>query len=143
MSEHIDDGSLHRDRVAAIATRLINRAWFRVGSERYARESSTFGITTLRKRHVSVRGHRIAFRFRAKHRAVVRTTLVDGELAEAMQELLSLRGGRRPVRYEWEGGVGNLAAARVNESLSSHAAEEFTATHRATWGRTVSAASAC
>ena len=50
-----------------VATRLINCGWFRVGTERYAKESKTFGITTLRKDHVRVRGHRIAFDFRGKH----------------------------------------------------------------------------
>src|SRR5207253_5645429 len=57
MSEHMDREGLDRERVSAIAIRLINRAWFRVGSERYAKRSKTFGITTLTKHHVSVRGH--------------------------------------------------------------------------------------
>src|SRR5437016_8832336 len=93
-AEHMDNDMLDRERVSAIATRLINRGWFRVGTERYAKESKTFGITTLRKRHVRVRGHRIAFDFRGKHRSVVRTTLVDDELAEAIKGLLALpRGG--------------------------------------------------
>src|ERR1044072_98969 len=60
-SEHMDHDTLHRLRVSAIATRLINAGWFRVGSERYAKESHTYGITTLRKKHVQVRGKRIAF----------------------------------------------------------------------------------
>src|SRR6188472_1877730 len=78
-SKHMDREELDRLRVSAIATRLINAGWFRVGSERYAKESRTYGITTLRKRHVHVRGKRIAFDFVAKHRTVVRTTLVDEE----------------------------------------------------------------
>src|SRR5436190_1436277 len=73
MAEHMDHDALDRDRVSAIATRLINRAWFRVGGERYAKESKTFGITTLMRRHVRVRGNRVAFHFRAKHRVLVRT----------------------------------------------------------------------
>src|SRR6266542_5059702 len=84
MSEHMDNDLLDRERVSAIATRLINRAWFRVGSERYARDSQTYGITTLRKSHVQIRGRRVAFHFRGKHRAVVRTQLVDAELAVAV-----------------------------------------------------------
>src|SRR5438874_1787329 len=64
MAEHMDNDVLDRERVSAIATRLINRGWFRVGSERYARDSQTYGITTLRKGHVRVRGRRIAFQFR-------------------------------------------------------------------------------
>ena len=77
MGEHMELESFERDRICAIAVRLINATWFRVGAERYARESRTYGVTTLTKRHVTARGKRVAFRFRAKHRAQVRTALVD------------------------------------------------------------------
>ena len=97
MAEHMDNEPLDRERVSAIATRLINRGWFRVGTERYAKESKTFGITTLRKGHVRVRGHRIAFDFRGKHKSLVRTTLVDEELADAIKELLALPRRRPPL----------------------------------------------
>lgn len=59
MAEHMEKDPRDRERVSAIAVRLINLGWFRVGSERYARESRTYGITTLNKSHVSVRGSRI------------------------------------------------------------------------------------
>src|ERR671936_1501982 len=90
MAEHMDHEELDWERVSAIAIRLINRAWFRVGTERYAKRSNTFGITTLTKKHVLVRGNRVAFHFRSKHKAIVRTTLVDAELAAAIEELLDL-----------------------------------------------------
>src|SRR5512133_3156520 len=64
MAEHLDKEGLDRERVSAIALRLINLGWFRVGSERYVRESRTYGITTLTQRHVTVRGHRISLAFR-------------------------------------------------------------------------------
>src|SRR5204863_10147969 len=51
MSEHIQLDGLPYERVAAIAVRLINLGWFRVGSDRSAKQSRTFGITTLRQRH--------------------------------------------------------------------------------------------
>jgi DNA topoisomerase-1 len=140
MAEHMDHDALDRERVSAIATRLINLGWFRVGSERYARESNTFGITTLRKRHVHVRGQRIAFGFRTKHGAEVRTTLVDDELAEAAQELLDLPGGPRVFRYEWEGSVFNLTGARLNDYVRTYLGDEFTAKDFRTWGGTLIAA---
>jgi DNA topoisomerase-1 len=140
MSEHMDNDALDRERVSAIATRLINRGWFRVGTERYAKESRTFGITTLRKGHVRVRGHRIAFHFRGKHRAVIRTTLVDAELAESMKELIALPGGVRLFRYEWEGGVCSLTGARLNEYVREYLGGEFTAKDFRTWGGTLIAA---
>src|SRR3954449_5901689 len=68
MTDHMELDPYERERVAAVAVRLINMGWFRVGSERYARESRTYGITTLTKRHVAVRGKRIAFSFHGKHR---------------------------------------------------------------------------
>jgi DNA topoisomerase IB len=138
--DHFDSDALDRERVSAIATRLLNRAWFRVGSERYAKESRTFGITTLRKSHVGVRGQRVAFRFRAKNRTIVRTTLVDAELAEAMGELLGLPGGRRLFRYESEEGLCNLTGAKLNDYIREYLGEEFTAKDFRTWGGTLTAA---
>lgn len=140
MSEHMDNEALDRERVSAIATRLINRGWFRVGTERYAKESKTFGITTLRKSHVRVRGHRIAFDFRGKHRSVVRTTLVDAELAEAINELLALPRGGRLFRYEFDGGLCDLTGAKLNEYVRAYLGEEFTAKDFRTWGGTLLAA---
>jgi DNA topoisomerase-1 len=140
MAEHMDHDSIDRLRVSALATRLMNCGWFRVGSERYARDSNTYGITTLQKQHVRVRGHRIAFDFRTKHRAVVRTTLVDEELAEAVRELLELPGGRRLFRYEWEEGRSNLTGARLNDYVREYLGDAFTAKDFRTWGGTLTAA---
>ncbi len=140
MSNHMDNDVLDRERVAAIATRLINQGWFRVGTERYAKESKTFGITTLRKSHVHVRGHRITFDFRGKHKSVVRTTLVDAELAQAIKELLGLPGSGRLFRYEWDGGLCALTGAKLNEYVRAHLGEEFTGKDFRTWGGTLIAA---
>jgi DNA topoisomerase-1 len=124
----------------AVAVRLINLGWFRVGTDRYVKKSRTFGITTLRKSHVSVRGNRIAFRYRGKRRAWVRTALVDDELAEAMKELLAVKGGSRLFRYRYEGSLCNLTGARLNEYIGEHLGEEFTAKDFRTWGGTLLAA---
>jgi DNA topoisomerase I len=140
MLEHMDKDALDRERVSAIAMRLIDLGWFRVGSERYARQSGTYGITTLTKRHVRVRGNRIAVDFRGKHRVRVRTTLVDAELSDAMKDLLKLPGGRRLFRYEWEGDLYNLTGNRLNDYVRIYMGEEFTAKDFRTWGGTLSAA---
>jgi len=140
MSEHMDNDLLDRDRVSAIATRLINRGWFRVGTERYAKESKTFGITTLRKNHVTVRGHRIAFHFRGKHRSEIRTILVDSELAESVKELLALPRGALLFRYEWDGALYALTGAKLNEYVRTNLGKDFTAKDFRTWGGTLLAA---
>jgi DNA topoisomerase I len=140
MAEHMDHDGLDRERVSAIAIRLINRAWFRVGSERYARSSRTFGITTLSKQHVRVRGHRVAFHFRTKHGVIVRTTLVDAEIAAAIEELIELPGGRRLFRYEWQGDLYSLTGQRLNDYIRTYLGDEFTAKDFRTWGGTLTAA---
>jgi DNA topoisomerase-1 len=126
--------------VSGIALTLINRAWFRVGSERHARSARTYGVTTLYKSHVDVRGDRLRFRFRTKNRVLVRTTLVDPQLAVAVRELLDLPGGSRLFRFERDGGLANLTAPLLNGYIGEHLGEGFTAKDFRTWGGTLTAA---
>jgi DNA topoisomerase-1 len=140
MTEHMERETYDRLRVSAIAVRLINQTWFRPGSDRYVKESQTYGVTTLSRRHVSVRGNTIAFRFRGKHKVLVRTAFVDSELAEAVRDLLKLPGGRRVFRYEEEGTISNLHSRRLNEYIREYLGEEFSAKDFRTWGGTLLAA---
>jgi DNA topoisomerase I len=140
MSEHIGGEPLTPEWTCAVAIRLINLGWFRVGTERYVRTARTFGITTLRKSHVSVRGSRIAFRYRAKHRIWVRTAVADAELAASMKTLRDLPGGRRLFRYERDDSYCNLTGARLNEYIRQYLGDEFTAKDFRTWGGTLLAA---
>ncbi len=140
MAEHISLDPLEPEWTAALAVRLINLGWFRVGDARYARKFRTFGITTLRKSHVKVRGSRITFCFRSKHRALVRTAVVDAELAEAMRELKSMKGGRVLFRYRNGDGLCNLTGRRLNEYIQEHMGDDFTAKDFRTWGGTLIAA---
>jgi DNA topoisomerase I len=137
MADHMEKDPVDRERVSAVAVRLINLGWFRVGSERYIRESRTYGITTLNKSHVSVRGSRITLRFRGKNKLWVRTQVVDSELAAAIKELLALKGGRRLFRYEWEGELYNLTSKRLNDYIQIYMGEDFTAKDFRTWGGTL------
>jgi len=140
MAEHMEQEPLSYEWSAALAVRLINLGWFRVGDERYAQKFRTFGITTLRRSHVRVRGSRIAFRFRAKHRVLVHTALVDTELAVAVKELLSTRGGRTLFRYRHNDELVALSARRLNDYIGEHMGEDFTAKDFRTWGGTLLAA---
>jgi DNA topoisomerase I len=140
MSKDLSKEPLTPDWVCALALRLINIGWFRVGTERYARTTRTFGITTLRKGHVSVRGSRITFKYRGKHRVLVRTAIVDEELADAMRKLRELPGGSRLFRYEVDGSFCNLTGAKLNDYIEQHMGDEFTAKDFRTWGGTLIAA---
>ena len=140
MAADMEREGLERERVAALAVRLINLGWFRVGSERYVKAHRTFGITTLTKKHVTVRGSRIAFRFKGKHNVQIRTAIVDAELARTLRDLLDLPGGRRLFRYECEGELLPLDGRKLNDYIREHMGEEFTAKDFRTWGGTLIAA---
>jgi DNA topoisomerase-1 len=139
MAAHVEANELGRDWASAVAVRVINLAWFRVGSERSAATARTYGVTTLRKRHVTVRGKRVTFRFTAKGRAGVRTTLVDQELGAAFRTLLDLPGARL-FRYRREDGLADLTAPQLNEYLAEHLGGGFTAKDFRSWGGTLTAA---
>jgi DNA topoisomerase-1 len=139
MSEHMEHEPMTPEWTCALAVRLINLGWFRVGDDRYTNAHKTFGITTLRKGHVKVRGSRIAFRFRAKHQVMVRTAVVDSELAAATRELLKTPGSRL-LRYAVDDEIYNLSARRLNEYIGEYMGEEFTAKDFRTWGGTLIAA---
>ena len=139
MAEHLDRDELDRERVSAVALRLISLGWFRVGSERYAREG-TYGVTTLLRRHVRVRGSRIHLAFRAKAGTQVRSELVDPELAEAIRGLLAVKPGARVFKYRWEGDLYNLTSKRLNDYVKIYLGEEFSAKDFRTWGGTLLAA---
>jgi DNA topoisomerase I len=141
MSRDLDGEQFSLEWTCALAVKLINLGWFRVGDDRYTKQYRTFGITTLTKRHVSVRGSRVSFKYRGKHKVWVRTAVVDSELAGAMKALLSLDGGRRLFRYRVEeDSFCNLNSRKLNEYIREHMGEDFTAKDFRTWGGTLIAA---
>jgi DNA topoisomerase-1 len=135
MALHFDQEEFDRERVSAIALRLIELGWFRVGSERYVRDG-TYGVTTLLRRHVEVKGRRVRLSFPAKHGIRVRTEVVDPELAAAMRRLLEIRGPR-VFKYEWEGHVYTLTNKRLNDYVKIYLGDEFSAKDFRTWGGTL------
>jgi DNA topoisomerase I len=132
-------GPYEPEWACAIAIGVVNKAWFRVGTDRHARASRTYGVTTLRKRHVDVEGDEIRFVFRTKNRALVRRTLRSAPLARELAHLLALDGSRL-FRFEREGELVNLTATVLNEYIAARLGNGFTAKDFRTWGGTELAA---
>jgi DNA topoisomerase I len=128
-----------RNKVAAGVVRLIAEGFFRVGSERYLRENRTFGITTLRKSHVTAEADHLVFHYRGKGRKQHRHVIVSPELNHFVQEMLATPGARL-FRYEEHGKWYDLTADDVNEYLSEMAGFPYTAKDLRTWGGTLRAA---
>ena len=128
-----------RERVAAGVVRLIIEKFFRVGSERYAKENGTFGIATMRKKHAAVLGDNIVFTYAGKRSIKQRQTVVERSLARFVEGLLESPGPRL-FRYrrgrKWE----DLTARDVNEYLRETVGVAYTTKDFRTWGGTLRAA---
>src|SRR5881394_1384670 len=85
---------LTREKVCAGIVRLIAHGFFRVGSEKYQKENNTFGITTMRKSHVSVVGDMVEFEYRGKRSITQRNVIVARDLARFVSALLKTPGAR-------------------------------------------------
>jgi DNA topoisomerase I len=140
MVGHLELEPYERDWTSAVALSFVNRAWFRAGSERRRSNVRTYGVTTLCKRHATVRGDRVTFRFRGKGRVLVRSTVADTTLADAVRALLDFPGGSRLFRYERDGEAALLTAPILNEYVSEHMGDGFTTKDFRTWGGTLTAA---
>jgi DNA topoisomerase-1 len=139
-SRHLRLSPYEPEWVCAIAVSLINKTWFRVGSERHARSARTYGVTTLRKRHVSVSGDEIAFCFRGKNRRLVRRSVVNAALASRVEQLLELPDGSRLFRFERDGELAHLTSGLLNAYIAENLGEGYTAKDFRTWGGTLQAA---
>ncbi|HEV3470121.1 MAG TPA: hypothetical protein VG148_12425 [Pyrinomonadaceae bacterium] len=140
-NEDIAREGLPKEKVLAVVVRLINDLYFRVGSETSVRRHRTYGVTTLRNRHLEIKpGGRLEFEFKGKHNVRHRRILVDEELAALMRDIKAL-GGARLFNYLGEDGRPRPVTPRdVNEYIKSAAAPDFSAKDFRTWGGTLLAA---
>jgi DNA topoisomerase I len=128
-----------RRAVAAAVVRLISESFFRVGGERYAAENKTFGIATLRKRHVTVERDCAVFEYVGKRGVEQHQVVANRELARLVKRQLASPGARL-FRYREEARWRDLTARDVNEYLHERLGVGFSAKDFRTWGGTLMAA---
>ena len=144
-NEHLKRETLDREKVLATVVRLMCRAYFRAGSERYAVSNRTFGICTLNKRHVRIDGANLIFSYTGKRKIDQRQVVAETPLVEIIAELGALPG-RRLFQYRSDGAGGGtpalrpVTAAAVNRYLREILGERYTSKDLRTFGGTVRAA---
>lgn len=139
--EDLGTDDLSRARVLAAAVRLLDIGCFRIGSEAYARDHDTFGIATILRRHVSLDGDEMLFRYPAKH-SITRTVSVrDPAVAAVLAPLRRRRGGSGHL-LAWKGPDGwcDVHSPDINAYLKQSAGPDFSAKDFRTWSATVHAA---
>jgi|SRR5436190_1162611 DNA topoisomerase I len=124
--------AMGRERVLACAARLLDRGFFRIGSEDYAEENDTYGIATMRRRHVTVSGDRITFDYESKGGQRRVQSIGDPEVAAIVRTLKRRKGGR--------GELFDIRSQDINEYVKRASGGDFTAKDFRTWSATVLAA---
>jgi DNA topoisomerase IB len=136
---------LNRDRVLAAAIRLLDLGAFRVGSEQYEEENGTFGLATLKRAHVSVRGERTFFAYTAKGSIDREVEITDRPTATVVRQLLErpAAAGEDLLAYQTDGGEWrDVTSGEINAFLKEISGAEISAKDFRTWTATVLMAAA-
>lgn len=132
-------GGLGRDRAIAAVVRLLDTGAIRVGNEAYARSNKSFGATTLRKRHVDVRGGSLRLHFRGKSGRMHDLRLTDRTMLRFVRRLQDLPGQHLFQFLDASGELCPVGSSDVNAYLHETMGTAFSAKHFRTWGGTVTA----
>jgi DNA topoisomerase I len=131
---------LPRDRVLGTVVQLLEKALIRIGNECYARDNGSFGLTTLRNRHVSIEGSTLRFEFKGKSGKKHSVDVNDWRLAKIVKRCQDLPGYEL-FQYEDENGeYQSVGSADVNDYLREISGMDLSAKDFRTWGGTVRAA---
>src|SRR3954451_14558757 len=135
---------MSRDRACAVAVRLLDLGYFRIGNDLYADENGSFGLTTLQRRHVTKEGSTVVFCFVGKSGIEHSVTIDDGPTVQALEVMRRRRAPADEELLAWKerGRWHDLDAGHVNDYVRDATGLEATAKDFRTWDATVIAAAA-
>ena len=131
---------LPRDKVLATIVYLLEATMMRIGNEEYARQNKSFGLTTLRDRHVHIDGSEVEFRFRGKSGVQHAIRVDDPRLARIIRRTRDLPGQELFQYVDDDGELRSVGSADVNDFLRDITGEDYTAKDFRTWSGTLLAA---
>jgi DNA topoisomerase-1 len=140
VAAHLRRRRLGREKALAAAVRLLDRTHIRIGSEEYTREHGTYGLVTLRSRHITVEDDTVLLSFRSKGDQPQESEVRDARLARVVAEMDGMPGYEVFKYVDDEGVTVDVRSEDVNAYIKEHAGEDFTAKDFRTWAGTVAAA---
>ncbi len=142
VSKDMAKAGLPREKVLATVVSLLECTGIRVGNDEYARANRSFGLTTLRDRHVEISGSKLRFQFRGKSGKIHDVVLTDRRLARIVARCQAMPG-ETLFQYQDEGGVRQTGdSADVTGYLREITGQDFTAKDFRTWAGTLLAVAA-
>ena len=134
------EDELSRQHVLACAVRLLDLGFFRIGSEDYAERNDSYGLTTMRREHVTIEDDRIVFDFPAKSGQRRVQAIADRDALAVVSVLKRRRSGTQLLAYREKGRWVEIHPEDVNAYIKEHTGGNFTAKDFRTWNATVLAA---
>ncbi len=131
-----------REKVLALVVSLLEATLIRVGNDEYARDNGSFGLSTFKNRHVTVRGAEIRFRFRGKAGKEHEIGVQDRRLARLVRKCQEIPGQELFQYLDADGVRQDVTSGDVNDYLREISGEDFTAKDFRTWAGTVAASMA-
>jgi DNA topoisomerase-1 len=136
----LERDGVERERVLAASVRLLDRGCFRIGGEGYAEQNGTYGLATMRRRHVSIHGDEIVFDYAAKGGQQRLQAVVDPELRPVIERLKRRRSGLELLAYRNGRSWVDVRSEDINAYLKDAAGGDFSAKDFRTWNATLLAA---
>ncbi len=133
LEKHLAAPELSREKVMALVVTLLESTLIRIGNSRYARDNRSYGLTTLRTRHVDISGTSIRFHFRGKSGVEHEVTLRDRRLARLMRRCMELPGQQLFQYLDEDGQRRAVSSNDVNLYLREMTGSDFTAKDYRTW----------
>jgi DNA topoisomerase-1 len=140
--EHMALRGLPREKVLATVVHLLETTLIRVGNDDYARQNNSYGLTTLKNRHVAVEGNEVRFRFTGKGGKQWSLRVRDRRVAKIIRACQELPGQELLQYIDEQGNCQDVTSTDVNEYLKAITGKDITAKDFRTWAGTVLAAMA-
>jgi DNA topoisomerase-1 len=142
VEEHMALRGLPREKVLATVVHLLETTLIRVGNDDYAKENNSYGLTTLKNRHVAVEGNEVHFRFTGKSGKQWSLRVKDRRIAKIIRACQELPGQELLQYVDEEGHCQDVTSTDVNDYLKEITGTDITAKDFRTWAGTVLAAMA-
>lgn len=138
--QHLRKRKLNREKVLATMLRLLESAFFRPGNNTYSKENATYGLTTLRSKHLTIEGEEIIFNYNGKSGQEQEKHIVDKKLAKIVQEIDEMPGYEIFKYLDEDGNIVKVKSDDLNAYIHEVMGEEFSAKDFRTWAGTMIAA---
>lgn len=138
--QHLRKKNPSREKVMACMVRLLETAFFRPGSEVYSKENESYGLTTLRSKHLEINGNEIIFSYKGKSGIEQKKQIIDARLAKIVKEVDELPGYEIFKYWNEDGNLVDVKSEDLNQYIREIMGEEYSAKDFRTWSGTMIAA---